>query len=266
MQNKISPQFLLQEIALDDLLERIALSPYRDNLILKGGFLIGSLLGLDTRSTMDIDTTLVGLAMTEKTVADVFSKICKIQPLNDQVRLELTKVEPIRDKDQYGGFRVHIRASIFNLAPTIKVDLSTGDRITPRGIKYHHRLITDDRTITVMAYNVETLLAEKLETVIARSITNTRAKDFYDLYALATTESQEINYGILRQAVINTGTYRQSLGRLMHYHETLQQIRHDSVMLAEWRAYQQKFIYAQGISLEETCDVAESLLERLNIN
>lgn len=256
---------LLQEIILDDLLERISLSKYRDNLILKGGFLIASLLGVNMRSTMDMDTTLVGLPMSEKEILSVFKTICATSPKEDIIALTPIKIEPIRKDDVYGGYRVHIKAQLFSIQPTIKVDISTGDIMTPREIHYKHQLISEDRTITVMAYNLETILAEKIETIVIRSIGNTRPKDFYDVYALDKLEHQNIDFTLLRTALQQTARKRNSLAILRNYQTVLEQIVQDSSMQRQWFEYQKTFEYAKSISFAETCQAVAELITESEI-
>jgi predicted nucleotidyltransferase component of viral defense system len=258
----IDPRLLLQEIVLDDLLERISLSQYRKNFVLKGGFLIASLLGVDTRSTHDLDTTIVGLPVTPDLLMAVFTEICDTASEEDPIELHPVKIEPIRDDDEYNGFRVHFNGLIYGkIKPQFKIDVSTGDEITPREVKYRHHLLTEDRDIFVMAYNVETILAEKLETIISRGVTNSRAKDFYDLYALSELERKNINISDLSNALINTATHRHTLDKIKNYSIILRSIVTDGNMQSNWLRYQQNNEFAQGISLADTCQVAEQLMD-----
>ncbi|WP_455390719.1 nucleotidyl transferase AbiEii/AbiGii toxin family protein, partial [Lactiplantibacillus pentosus] len=220
--NNIDPRLLIQEFVLDDLLERISLSPYRDNLVLKGGFLIASLLGIDTRSTHDLDTTVVGMPINPNQLMSVFTKVCQIVPEDDPIELHPVKIERIRDDDKYGGYRVYFEGLIYGkIKPRIKIDVSTGDQITPNAISYQHHLMTEDRTITIAAYNIETILAEKLETIISRGATNSRSKDFYDLYALIKFEYQNIDVDQLKLALTNTAAHRRTLETLRDYQEII---------------------------------------------
>jgi len=263
-QHAISPQLLLQELVLDDLLERISLSPYRTNLVLKGGFLIGSLIGINTRSTMDLDTTVIGLNLTKIQILTIFKEICHILPQNDLITLTPTKIEPIRHDDAYGGFRVHIDAQLFSLKPTIKVDVSTGDKITPKEVTYHHQLITENRKIPILTYNLETIFAEKLETILSRTINNTRPKDFYDLHMLWQLEKQNIDLPILKQALTNTAIKRGSQTVLSHYQTTLALIINDSKMNQRWETYQRHFSYAETLSFTTVCTTILTILKKIN--
>ncbi|WP_236629373.1 MULTISPECIES: nucleotidyl transferase AbiEii/AbiGii toxin family protein [Lactobacillus] len=179
---------LWKEIVLDDLLERTSLSKYKYNFILKGGFLLASIVGINTRSTEDIDTEIKGFDLNQEEIIKIFTEICSIKPNpNDPLDITLVSCNKIHENGTYVGFRLHFNATAFqNLRFNIKVDVSTGDRITPREIKFKHHLILENRDIDILAYNLETIISEKLETVLTRSIANTRLKDFFDLYILLT--------------------------------------------------------------------------------
>jgi len=198
-ENKVSPQIMLQEVMLDELLERISKSSYRDNLVLKGGFLIASLLGVNTRSTRDIDTSVVGIPVTEQQVLEVFKTICTVKLPNDIVDLKVKSVKEIREDAEYSGFRMHITARIFSTIVNLKVDISTGDVITEHAIEYKHKLLLEDRNITIKAYNLETIIAEKLQTIVNRSELNTRLKDYYDLYLFQHKKEAQIDFKLLKK-------------------------------------------------------------------
>lgn len=262
--NKIDPRILIQEFVLDDLLERISLSPYRDNLVLKGGFLIASLLGVDTRSTHDIDTTIVGMPNDPEYLMNVFLEICEVAPADDPISLRPIKIEPIRKRDKYSGYRIHFEGSIYGeIKPEFKIDVSTGDKITPREIHYRHHLITEDRSIILLAYNVETILAEKLETILSRGVSNTRPKDFYDLYALEKFEYSNIDFKVLKTALKNTSSHRGTFDLMDSYEDTLDDISKNDKQLTSWRRYQTFNDYAKGISLEECCESVFDLMQKM---
>ncbi|MFC6169753.1 nucleotidyl transferase AbiEii/AbiGii toxin family protein [Loigolactobacillus jiayinensis] len=262
--NQVTPQLFLQEVVLDNLLEKISVSKYRDNLILKGGFLIASIIGVDTRSTMDMDTTIVGLPLDGQRLFEVFSEICQQSLLNDIIKLVPTKIEPIRKDDEYGGYRLHIDAQIYTLRPTIKVDISTGDKITPAAIVYRHKLLTENRTIDVMSYNLETIVAEKMETIIARGINNTRPKDFYDAYAFDKLEFNNLDFSLLRQALANTASHRGTVELLADYQQVIIEIETDEQMKQRWRNYQRTKPYANDIDFSATCRALKELYQKVN--
>lgn len=216
--------------------------------MIKGGFLIASLLGVDTRLTHDIDTTMVGISVEPEKLMKVFTE----------------NIEPIRDDDEYSGYRIHFSGLIYNkIKPQFKIDVSTGDRITPREVQYKHHLITENRTIVIMAYNVETIIAEKLETVISRGITNTRAKDFYDLYALSKVEKQNINFEQLRNALINTSEHRGTIKLMSEYNQIFANVEQNNIMIQSWKRYQEAHEFAKYINFRETCEAGIELMNRM---
>lgn len=200
-ERNITPQIMLQEIVLDDLIDRISNSRYKDNLVLKGGFLIASLIGTNTRSTRDIDTSIIGLPVTEDKMKNVFQEICNIELPEDIIKLSIVKIDEIREEDRYSGYRIHICAQIYTTRVDVKIDVSTGDVITERAIKYGHKMILENRTVQIMAYTVETVIAEKLETIVSRADANTRLKDFYDLYLFDHQDKTAIRFGVLNKAI-----------------------------------------------------------------
>ena len=177
----VSAQLVMQNFMLERLLERISVSKYQKNFILKGGFLIAAMVGLDTRATMDMDATIKGLPVNEQTVRNMFEEICKIE-LEDNVTFSFRSIGEIREGDVYAGYRVSLYANYPPMAVPLKLDITTGDKITPKEIEYQFKLLLEDRKISVFAYNLETIMAEKLETVISRGDQNTRLRDYYDIY------------------------------------------------------------------------------------
>ncbi len=210
----ISAQLVMQNYMLERLLERIFLSGYHSNFILKGGFLIASIVGLDTRATMDLDMTVKGFTLTLDAVGQAFREICQI-PVDDDVSLEFLDCAEIRETDDYPGIRVSLRAMYLTLSVPLKVDVTTGDRITPAEIEYELPLLFDDRKISVLAYNLETILAEKIETILSRGIANTRPRDFYDVYVLRSLRKKKYHPKILKQALDETAKKRGSAAILL---------------------------------------------------
>lgn len=176
----ISPQAVMQTYMLERLLERISISQYKNNFILKGGMLISSIIGIDSRTTMDMDTTIKGFTLEKENLTQILNEIIKID-VDDNIKFELLNIENIREDDDYGGFRVHINAVFDNMPTDLKIDVTTGDRITYREINYSYNLLLEDRAINIWSYNIETIIAEKYESIIKRSIFNTRIRDFYDV-------------------------------------------------------------------------------------
>jgi len=258
-EKNISAQLVMQNYMMERLLERISLSKYKENFILKGGFLIASIVGLDTRTTMDLDTTIKGFELTHDTIHKIFEDICKIA-VQDDVTFSVNRTTDIRETDDYPGIRVSLTASYPPLKVPMTVDVTTGDKITPHEIEYTFRLLFDERSISIMAYNLETILAEKLETVLSRNIANTRPRDFYDVYILYTIRGFECDSAILKSALEETAKKRGSLSVLGRYKSIIDSIRKDSGMQNFWTNYQKEFDYAKDISFEETCDAVISIM------
>lgn len=261
-QKNISAQLVLQNYMLERLLERISVSKYRDNFILKGGFLIAAMVGLDTRATMDMDVTLKGYPVNEETVQKMFQEICAIE-LNDEVTFTFRQIGEIRENDEYSGYRVALTADYPPMAVPLKLDVTTGDKITPKEIEYSFKLLLEDRSISILAYNLETILAEKLETVISRSDQNTRPRDYYDIYVLMKLQSHNIDLPSLKEALAATCKKRGSEETVKEYKQIMDRVKNSTVMQEQWTRYQKEFDYASDIPFEDTCDTAISVMESL---
>ncbi len=262
-EKNISAQLVMQNYMLERLLERISLSRYKYNFILKGGFLISAMVGLDTRATMDLDTTIKGFTLTHEAVIRIFREICNME-IADDVKFELLEVSDIREGDDYPGIRISLRANYPPIRVPLSVDITTGDKITPQEIEYSFSLLFDDRTIHILAYNIETVLAEKLETILSRSIANTRPRDFYDIHILYTLRGAECDLKILLKALRQTTEKRGSQSILSLYSEILADIRKSEELQRFWKRYQQEFEYARDISFENVCDTIQSIMNQLH--
>ena len=238
---------LLQNYMLERLLERISLSKYSKNFVLKGGMLISAIIGLDSRSTMDMDTTLRNLPLSEELLLKAFEEIFLIY-IDDGIAFKFTKTEPIREDDAYGGFRVSLIARYDTISAPLKIDITTGDAITPREIDFTYQLMFQENEISVLAYPIETILAEKYETIIRRSVLNTRIRDYYDLHVLYRLKSAQINIQTLRQAITMTAVKRKSLNLLLQYEQVIQSISIDPQLERLWKVYQKEYVYAADIS------------------
>jgi predicted nucleotidyltransferase component of viral defense system len=260
-EKSISAQLVMQNFMMERLLERISLSTYRDHFILKGGFLIAAMVGLDTRATMDMDATIKGIPMSEQSVKNMFLEICKIE-LQDDVVFSFLSISEIREGDEYSGYRVALSANFPPMAVPLKLDITTGDKITPREIAYDFKLLLEDRSIRVLAYNLETVLAEKLETIISRSDQNTRPRDFYDVYVLQKLQSHNIEIELLREAIVATSEKRNSLQIIKNYKHIIEIIRGSDVMNQRWKSYQKDFDYAKDIEFEDVCDAVLEITDK----
>ncbi len=258
-EKKISAQIVLQNYMLERLLERISVSKYHDNFILKGGFLLAAMVGLDTRATMDMDATIKGLQVTKKTISGMFVDICKIH-IDDDINFEFSGIDDIREGDEYGGYRVSLTGNYPPMAVPLKIDITTGDKITPREIVYSFNLMFEERSINVLAYTVETILAEKLETIISRGNQNTRPRDYYDVYILNTLQKQNIDNQILKEAFAATVKKRGTGHIVANYKEIIETVANSTVMNNQWTRYQKEFEYAKEISFENTCKAVNELI------
>lgn len=259
-EKNISAQLVMQNYMLERLLERISQSKYKNNFILKGGFLISAIVGLDTRTTMDLDTTIKGFTLTHDSICEIFEEICAIEVCDD-VKFELAGISDIREGDDYPGIRVSLKANYPPISVPLTVDVTTGDMITPREIEYTFSLLFDDRSINILAYNLETVLAEKLETVLSRGIANTRPRDFYDIHILHTLRGAECDTQTLQQALSRTASKRGSLNILENYPDIIADIRTSDQLRLFWKKYQRDFDYAKDISFDETCDTIQRIMD-----
>ena len=255
-------QIVLQNYLMERLLERLSLSSYRENFIIKGGFLIAVMVGLESRSTMDLDATIKGFTLNHESIRTVFEHVCAIQ-VDDDVTFSVNRVADIRETDDYPGIRVSLIASYPPLRVPLSVDVTTGDKITPREIEYSFPLLFDDRTISMMAYNLETILAEKLETILSRNIANTRPRDFYDVYLLYSLRWGDCDLSLLSSALERTAAKRGSISLLTDYQTIMTNIRENPRMHDFWANYQKDFDYAREISFEETCDTVLIIMQAL---
>ncbi len=258
-EKKVAPQSVLQVYMLERLLERIAVSPYKDNFILKGGMLISAILGMSSRSTMDMDTTVKGFELTEENATKILNEICQIE-LDDDITFKMNKIELIREDDDYNGYRATFEAKFKNSMPVIfKIDITTGDAITYKEIEYDYNLMLEDRKIPVWSYNLETILAEKFEAVIKRGITGTRIRDFYDVYMLINTQDENINKKLLTVAINLTSEHRESLDLIKDWKHSLELLRNDEDMQKRWKVYQKTYFYAKDIEYSELIESIEKV-------
>lgn len=256
----ISAQLVMQNFMLERLLERIAVSKYHQNFILKGGFLIAAMVGLDTRATMDMDATIKDWPVNEESIQEMFLDICNID-LHDDVTFEFKKIGEIREGDEYTGYRVSLSANYPPMAVPLKLDITTGDKITPGAIEYRFKLLLEEREISVLAYNLESIMAEKLETVISRGDQNTRPRDYYDVYILTKLQYRNITTEFLRKALNATAKKRGSLEILKNYRDIIDVVKSSDVMIKQWSNYQKDYEYAADISFDETCDAVVQMME-----
>ncbi|MBQ0064918.1 MAG: nucleotidyl transferase AbiEii/AbiGii toxin family protein [Firmicutes bacterium] len=258
--NNADARLLLRIYMMDRFLDRLSYSKYRDNFIIKGGILVTSMVGVAMRSTMDIDTSIKNLNLSEEDALIIIKEISEIS-LDDGVVFEIMKVEKIMDDFEYPGIRIELNAIIDRMITPIKIDISTGDIITPREIEYSHNLLLEDRAIKIWAYNLETVLAEKLQTILVRHIFNTRMRDFYDVYALTNLYEDSINYQVLHDAFVATSQKRNS--QFENTEEIIQMVASDGGIQNLWKSYQKKYIYASEISFDEVIKTVRILIQKV---
>ena len=241
-------QILMRNYMMERFLERISLSEYKNQFILKGGMLVAAMVGLDARATMDLDATIKGTNVSVEDVEMIISQIISI-PLDDGVVFRVKRISEIMEEADYPGVRVSMETKFDGVITPLKIDISTGDVITPREIKYKFNLMLEDRTIEVWAYNLETVLAEKLETVVSRNVTNTRMRDFYDIYILQKLYGEQLSKDVLRDALVATAKKRETLEQIEteDIDEVFDEIQSSSVMENLWKAYQRNYSYSADI-------------------
>ena len=257
----VKAQILLQNYMFERFLERLSLSDYEDKFVLKGGMLISAIVGIDTRTTMDLDATMRGLPFTEESISNIMKLICAV-PVDDDIELAVGAVTPMRPDDKYGGYRLKIMAKYATVETPFSIDISTGDVITPQPVKYTFRGIFDtEKQIEVWAYNIETILSEKVETALRRSTLNTRARDFYDIYILCTT--QPYDAVLLREAFTATAHHRGTTEQVSDISNLLKQIEDSAELKQQWEKYRREFSYASDISYEQVVDVLKTVSFKL---
>ena len=231
---------LIRNYVMERFLERMSLSEYKDKLILKGGLLVASMVGIDNRATMDLDATVRNYNLSAEDARKMIEEIISVS-LQDEVRFTIRSVESIMDEAEYPGIRLKLEAVLDTMKTPMKIDISTDDVITPKEVNYAYKLMFEERTIPVLAYNLETVLAEKMETVISRGILNTRMRDYYDLTVLSIVKSESINVSDLRKALEATSRKRGSHELMADWEHILKQIREDIGLMGQWERYQRKY-------------------------
>lgn len=261
-EKNISAQLILQNYMLERILERISQSAYRENLILKGGFLIASMVGVDTRATMDMDITIKGKPANESFVENMFKEILKI-PLQDNIEFEFKSIGRIRESDEYSGYRIGLVGLYPPMAIPLKLDVTTGDRITPKEIEFNYKLMLEDKSIPIFAYNLETILSEKLEAILSRGDQTTRPRDYYDVFILCKLQNNNINLQYLSKGICATADKRGTLSLIKEYEHIIEICKSSNTMKEHWKKYQKSFTYAAHIPFEDTCDAVVALMNQL---
>lgn len=259
-QNNADARTLMRIYMMERFLERLAQSEYRDNFIIKGGILVTAMIGVAHRSTMDIDTSMKNLNLSAEDALRVVNQVKDID-LDDGVSFDVKDVSNIMDEMEYPGIRVTMNANVGRLITPLKIDISTGDVITPRAIEFNYDLLPEDRSISLWSYNLETILAEKLQTVLARGILNTRMRDFYDIRMLLDTYEDKVNKAVLKDAFAATCKKRGTDHLQEQAEEIIKIIEADEQLRVLWRAYQKKYSYAAEIDYASVISGVRKLMD-----
>ena len=257
----IPAQQVQQHYLIEQVLKLISTSSYRDSFIVKGGYLIGQMIGLDKRTTMDLDVTLKGTEMSRENLIHIFEEI--LCSKTDGFSLSVDKLEPIRPDDEYGGFSLKLNATFDTLKEVVFIDITTGDKITPREITYSMTSIFTNESIKIWTYNLETVLAEKLETIISRGLASTRPRDRYDLFTLYKLRKEEINLEVLKNALENTAEKRKSKDTIYNWEEQVRGIEISDYQKELWIRYQRQFKYAKDISFDNSVQVIREIMQQI---
>ena len=253
---------LHQMFFFEQVLKRLEKSKYRDNIILKGGVLLSSIIGSDMRTTKDIDATLKSIPLALETISGVFEEILSIN-LDDGVNFQIEKIKDIRLEDKYGGFRLNVKGIFGKIKTNFFIEITTGDIITPREIKYQYNSIFEDKKINIMAYTCETIIAEKFHSIISKNVTSTRAKDYYDLYMLFSNHSDKINNKNLVKAIENTFGIRGTKFDIEYFKEIISFIEDSNNLKNVFRDYQEKLEYAKNVAYKDTIDAIKKIVNIL---
>ena len=257
----IPPQQVQQHYLIEEILTLISKSSYRNSFIVKGGYLIGQMIGLDKRTTMDLDLTLKGTSLNRDNLINIFEEI--VSNTTSVFSFTVDKLEPIRQDDIYGGFSIKLNATFDTLNELIFIDVTTGDKITPREISYSMPSLFTNHTIDVWTYNLETVLAEKLETIISRGVASTRPRDRYDLFTLFKLRKNQIDFTILKRAVENTSEKRNSKELIQNWKNQVRGIETSDYQKNLWIRYQRQFKYAKDISFEESVQIINEIMKQI---
>ena len=253
---------LYQRFMFERILERISVSKYNENFILKGGLLLSAMLGINSRSTRDMDISIKGIDVSQEKMLKILNEILSID-INDKVKFEVVNITDIRADDEYGGNKYHLVGKLENLKVALEIDISTGDEITPKELNFEYTSIFDNKKIYIGTYNIETILSEKVETILRRGKYNTRMKDYYDVYFFLTKLKNEINLEIFKQALNNTLRNRDSFDYYNDYKQILNGLTNDERINNYWNTYKKKTKYAQNIEFNEIIKALEEFLDNI---
>lgn len=260
----LDAQLLLKRYFMEQMLARIAQSEYKTNFILKGGLLISSLIGLSSRTTQDIDVSIVNKSLSMEEIGRMMADVCKID-LDDNIKYELTNVQEIREEFEYPGIRLSFKVYMDKIVDSLKMDITTGDTITPKEINYGYKLLLEDKTINLCSYSIETIIAEKIESILSKNILGTRMRDFYDIYMLENLFKDRIDKKNQKQALLNTCAKRNTENILNNPNAIIADIENDWGQQNLWKNYASKNTYVGKISFEDTIKSIKSILKLIDL-
>ena len=261
---RLSSQEVLQMFFFERFLERLSHSKYKFNFVIKSGLLISSMIGIDNRTTMDMDTTVKGIPLKEDVIKNIILEILGIE-VGDGIQFEVTDITHIREEDEYENFRAHLTAIFGKIRNAMKIDITTGDVITPKEIEYVYPCMFREEGLKVLAYPIETILAEKYESIIKRNISTTRMRDFYDLYSLYHLRKEEIDFDVLKQAILSTARKSDSISFIQEANEIINDIKEDSYLKALWKVYLKDNPYIKELNFFDTVEVVKIIAEKVEI-
>ena len=262
--NNLKAQEVLQMYFFERFLTRLEKSKYRANFIIKGGFLISSIIGIQNRTTMDIDTTIKGLPVKEEIIKEIILEILNIE-VNDEIEFVLGKIENIREISEYENYRLHLTANFEKIKNPLKIDITTGDVIIPSEIEYSYETIFKEK-LNILVYSLETLIAEKYETIIKRNITTTRLRDFYDIYMIFKLKNDKIDVNNLKQSIWETAKNRNSMEEILESKEILEDIKNDEYLNKQWNIYKKENKYVDNIQFSEILELLNKISDIIQVD
>ena len=243
---------------LEIILKKLSQSYYADHYIFKGGFLLSNVIGVESRSTVDIDFLFHKQTLSEENVQQQLEEI--LTESKDDIQFSIQSISSIKESDNYGGYRATILCQLENIKQIIHLDIATGDIVTPHPVTYAYKAIFNDESFSIIAYTIETILAEKLQTIYSRNFLNSRSKDFYDVYILSKLKKNDIDFRQLNVACQRTFSYRETE---LDYNEIVQLMecfKTDPIQQQQWQNYSNKYSYTKGISFSEILDEIVNLV------
>lgn len=261
-EKNIHAQEVLQSYMFERFLERLSKSKYKNNFVIKGGLLISAMIGISERTTMDLDITIKSFQVDEQRVTDMINEIITTD-VDDDVIFEFVRIKPIRTEDNYNNYSVAMNALFGKINVPLKIDITTGDEIVPKEINFKYKMLFEKTDIELLSYTLETILAEKFETILSRGISNTRARDFYDIFILFQLKESEIRWDVMRKAVAKTFKKRNSEQVLLEYEDIIEEIRKSTYLLNIWKNYQAENLYVQRIDFSSILKIISKIGQRV---